>query len=193
MKLNSDFWNNRYVNNEIGWDIGQISAPIKEYLDKISPSQIKILIPGAGNAYEAEYAHSIGLKNTHVVDISIEAIRSFQKRVPDFSKENIHHQDFFDHEGQYDLIVEQTFFCALDPSLRSNYVKQMSQLLKSSGKLVGVLFNKEFGKDHPPFGGTDTIYKELFSKCFDIHVMEPCHNSIKPRLGSELWVEMSLL
>ena len=47
--------------------------------------------------------------------------------------------DFFEHTGQYDLIIEQTFFCAIDPKLREKYVAQSSALLKPSGKIIGVL------------------------------------------------------
>jgi SAM-dependent methyltransferase len=94
--------------------------------------------------------------------------------------------DFFEHKGQYDLILEQTFFCALDPSFRSKYVEHMHQLLKPAGNLVGVLFNKEF-EGGPPFGGSKEEYEQLFSKHLHIKKMEPCYNSIPPRKGSELF------
>ena len=54
------------------------------------------------------------------------------------------HGDFFDHAGVYNLIIEQTFFCALDPSLRGSYVEKMHSLLADGGKIAGVLFDKEF-------------------------------------------------
>ncbi|HXH19987.1 MAG TPA: hypothetical protein VNJ07_12995 [Chitinophagales bacterium] len=28
------------------------------------------------------------------------------------------HRDFFKHQGRYDLIIEQTFFCAINPKPR---------------------------------------------------------------------------
>ena len=55
MKLNSDYWENRYKTNEISWDAGTITTPLKEYIDQIEDKSIKILIPGAGNSYEFEY------------------------------------------------------------------------------------------------------------------------------------------
>jgi cyclopropane fatty-acyl-phospholipid synthase-like methyltransferase len=60
--------------------------------------------------------------------------------------------DFFDHQEKYDIIVEQTFFCALPPTMRQHYVSKMHSLLKSNGLLIGLLFNRSFEKS-PPFGG----------------------------------------
>ena len=55
--LTKSFWEDKYVNFETGWDIGYISTPIKSYIDKLKNKEISILIPGAGNAYEAEYLY----------------------------------------------------------------------------------------------------------------------------------------
>ena len=51
-------------------------------------------------------------------------------------------ENFFYHQGKYDLILEQTFFCALDPSLREKYVEKCYDLLNDDGKIAGVFFNK---------------------------------------------------
>ena len=33
MELNSNYWENRYLDNEIGWDAGEITTPLKEYIN----------------------------------------------------------------------------------------------------------------------------------------------------------------
>jgi len=58
----SNYWENRYQNQQTGWDIGEISSPLKAYIDQLEDKSIKILIPGAGNAYEAEYLFLNGFK-----------------------------------------------------------------------------------------------------------------------------------
>jgi hypothetical protein len=98
--------------------------------------------------------------------------------------------DFFEHKGQYDLVIEQTFFCALIPELRSAYVKKMNQLLATKGELCGVMFNHPLTEQGPPFGGSVEEYQDYFEPYFEIETLEPCKNSIKPRLGNELWVEL---
>ena len=72
---------------------------------------------------------------------------------------------FFEHKGNYDLIIEQTFFCALPPTMRQKYVWKMHQLLRDSGKIVGLLFNKIF-ESGPPFGGSKAEYVSLFKDAF---------------------------
>ena len=51
--LNADFWNNKYLNHTTGWDLGAVSPPLKAYIDSLDNKDLAILIPGAGNAYEA--------------------------------------------------------------------------------------------------------------------------------------------
>ncbi len=186
----SSFWNERYQSGEMGWDIGYPSTPIKEYFDQVENKELSILIPGAGNAYEAEYLHKIGFTDVTVLDFSAEAISSFQKRVPDFPEDKLIQQDFFEHKGQYDLIVEQTFFCALNPKLREQYVRKMYELMKVGGKLVGLLFDDELNNDRPPYGGSRREYKALFERYFTFQKFETAYNSIKPREGREIFFTM---
>ncbi len=186
-ELGKDYWTNRYKSSETGWDIGAVSNPLKEYFDQITNKEIRILIPGAGNAYEAEYLHQQGFKSVFLLDISPEPIYVFKKRVPDFPDAHCVCEDFFLHHGKYDLIVEQTFFCALHPSLRQRYVLKMQDLLAPGGKLTGLLFKIPLNTDGPPFGGNEAEYRNLFEGKLVIQKMETAHNSIKPREGNELF------
>src|SRR5579872_327950 len=137
--LTKDWWNKRYLDKDTGWDIGYISTPLKEYIDQLNDKSIKILIPGCGNAYEAEYLFMQGFTNVFVIDLSPAALQNFSKRVPAFPQDHLICEDFFKHKGAYDLIIEQTFFCALHPSLRTAYALQMHVLLKPNGWLTGLL------------------------------------------------------
>ena len=65
-----EYWENQYINNRTVWDIGYISPPLKEYFDQINDKNIKILIPGCGNAYEADYLIHNGFKNVFLLDWS---------------------------------------------------------------------------------------------------------------------------
>ncbi|MEO1031553.1 MAG: methyltransferase domain-containing protein [Bacteroidota bacterium] len=185
--LDSGYWEERYQTHAIGWNIGYPSTPLKTYINQLDDPSIDILIPGAGNSYEAEYLWNAGFKNTVVLDIAQAPLEHFKKRVPSFPDQQLLHTDFFELEGQFDLILEQTFFCALDPDLRERYAQHMAQLLKSHGKLVGLFFDFPLTADGPPFGGDIDHYKSLFSSYFKIKTLEPCINSIKERQGKELF------
>ena len=184
------YWDSRYKENNAGWDLGSVSTPLKEYIDQISNKNLKVLIPGAGNAYEAEYMHLLGFKNVYVLDISKTAINNFTKRFPDFPEEYIICGDFFTHEGEYDLILEQTFFCAIDPTDRGKYSEKIYSLLKENGKLAGLLFNHVFDKEGPPYGGTADEYRTYFDGKFEYRIFETAYNSIKPRAGRELFINL---
>lgn len=188
MMLDAAFWTGRYAAGETGWDIGAVSTPIKAYVDQLADKQLEILIPGGGRSYEAEYLHRLGFGKVHVVDLSGEPFADLLQRCPDFPRHHLHVADFFNHAGRYDRILEQTFFCALDPKLRPNYVAHMHDLLAPGGKLVGVLFDDPLFTDHPPFGGNAETYHQLFTPRFSKLKLEPCHNSIAPRAGRELWL-----
>ncbi|NNF32012.1 MAG: methyltransferase domain-containing protein [Flavobacteriaceae bacterium] len=190
MQFIEGYWNHRYLQGETGWDIGYVSTPLQAYFDQLTYKDLRILIPGGGNSYEAEYLFKQGFTNIYVLDISVIALQNFQKRVPDFPLEQLLHQDFFDLNDRFDLIVEQTFFCALNPSERSRYVVKMHSLLKENGKLAGLLFNIPLFEDHPPFGGNEQEYRQLFSEYFSIDIMETAHNSIPKRAGNELFIKL---
>ncbi|MFN3916654.1 MAG: methyltransferase domain-containing protein [Flavobacteriales bacterium] len=186
--LSADFWEERYHTNDIPWDAGSITTPLKEYVDNLPDKAMKILVPGCGNAYEAEYLLNQGFKNTYILDYAPATVSTFLQRTPEFLREQAICEDFFEHHDTYDLILEQTFFCALIPHQREEYVRKIYHLLKPGGKLVGVLFNAPLNTDKVPYGGFKEEYLPLFSKYFKTLKMELCHNSIKPRAGRELFI-----
>lgn len=59
--LDENFWSERYKLGLTGWDIGRPSSPLLQYLDQIENKSIRVLIPGAGNAYGADYTFRIGV------------------------------------------------------------------------------------------------------------------------------------
>lgn len=188
MELDQDFWSEKYQTNQLGWDIGGVSPPLKAYIDQLEDKNISILIPGAGNAYEAAYLLEQGFTDVHVLDIAEEPLKNLKKRSPDFPDDKMHQENFFTHQGSYDLILEQTFFCALDPSLRVDYIDKMKSLLHMNGKLVGLLFDFRLDDIGPPFGGSEDAYTIDFKKRFQLNTIGPCYNSIKPRQGKELFI-----
>lgn len=188
MDLSENAWDNRYLNKDIAWDLGEVSPPLKAYFDQLTNKEIKILIPGGGNSYEATYLFEKGFENVWVVDLSKTAIANIQRSIPKFPPSQLIQGDFFDMEDSFDFIVEQTFFCAIHPSLRANYVVKMNSLLKPKGTLVGVLFNAPLNKEKPPFGGNKAAYMEQFKRFFEIQKMEACYNSFGNRKGRELFI-----
>jgi SAM-dependent methyltransferase len=187
--LDQTYWENQYQSNSTGWDLGEVSPPIKNYIDTLKDKTIRILIPGCGNTYEAEYLLEQGFTNITVIDIAPTLVENLKTKFKNNSNINIVLGDFFEHQGEYDLIIEQTFFCALPPTMRQKYVWKMHQLLAKKGTVSGLLFNRTF-ESGPPFGGSQEEYTLLFQKAFNFLKMEVCQNSATPRAGSELFIEL---
>lgn len=181
--LDQTYWDDQYQANTTGWDLGAVSPPLKSHIDRIGNKDAKILIPGCGNGYEAEYLMAQGFTNVTVIDIAPTLVEKLREK---FAGQPINTVlgDFFAHNERYDIILEQTFFCALPPSMRQRYVWKMHQLLQDNGILAGVLFNRDF-ETGPPFGGNMQEYMRLFSGAFTIEMMTDAQNSVPARAGSE--------
>jgi thiopurine S-methyltransferase len=188
--LDQAYWQSRYELHDTPWDIGHVAPPLKAFVDNLEDRATRILIPGAGKAFEAIYLHQKGFKEVYVLDWAMSAFEYLLSEVPDFPREHLLCTDFFELQGQYDLILEQTFFCALEPSLRQAYVSKMASLLPSGGTLAGLLFASHFEKNGPPFGGTETEYRTLFDVHFEISCLKMAENSILPRMNNELFFEL---
>lgn len=181
-----NYWEERYQNNDTGWDIGSVSTPLKEYIDQLTNKNSRILLPGAGNGYEFDYLISKGFTNVFVVDIAILPLNTIAKRNPAFTSKLLH-QDFFTLNEKYDLVLEQTFFCAIPPEMRADYATKMSEILNPKGKIAGLLFDFPLTEEGPPYGGSKEEYLSLFSEQFMIKTIKKAYNSIKPRQNKELF------
>jgi len=62
--------------------------------------------------------------------------------------------DFFTHQGQYDLVYDCTFLCAIPAERRLEWVAQMAKLLKpGTGELVTLIFPVKEGEPGDPADG----------------------------------------
>lgn len=187
MKLTKEYWEQRYQENQTGWDVGEITTPLKQYFDQLTDKNRKILIPGAGYSNELDYLHNLGFTNVYVADFAKKPLENIQKRLPNIATKFFIHSDFFEIKDTFDLIIEQTFFCALSPDLRADYVQKTHALLNINGKVIGLLFQFPLTEQGPPFGGSKTAYEKLFADYFTIKILETAYNSIKPRQNNELF------
>ena len=181
-----EYWNSRWKEGKTGWDLGMPSPPLLHLIGTLNPGKSsRILIPGCGNAWEAEWLAAQGFTNITLVDIAPELCRVLEQGFAQTPAITIICADFFELQGPYDLILEQTFFCAILPELRAQYVEKMKELLAPNGTLAGVLFDTDFPFEGPPFGGHAKEYKPLFEQHFSSVSIEKCSHSAAPRAGTE--------
>jgi SAM-dependent methyltransferase len=181
-----EYWNSRWKEGKTGWDLGMPSPPLLHLINTLNPGKSsRILIPGCGNAWEAEWLADQGYTNITLADIAPELCSILEHRFAQTPEITVRCVDFFDLKGPYDLILEQTFFCAILPELRERYVLKMKELLSEQGILAGVLFDTDFPFEGPPFGGHADDYRDLFQQQFQSIHFAPCRHSAPPRAGTE--------
>lgn len=185
----AEYWEKRYKNDSTGWDMEKISPPLKAYFDQLEDKNIKMLIPGCGNAYEAEYLIRNNFTNVHVLDIAKQPLTNLKDRVNNSKALHLHNIDFFDFNGKFDLIIEQTFFCSLEPEYRIDYSDKIANLLKEDARLVGLLFDFPL-KSGPPYGGNMHEYKTYFEPNFHFKTFQRCYNSYYKRHPKELFINL---
>ena len=184
-------WQRHYDEKDLGWDLGQVAPPFMNLLESNVITPCKTLVPGCGRGHEVVYLAENGFDVT-AVDYSIGAV-DYLRQVVQQRKLNseILHIDFFDlnstHDGIYDLLIEQTFFCAISPNERTFYVTTVARLLKSGGMLAGLFYNtdKEGG---PPFNTTEEDIIKHFSELFEIRDLARAKNSAIQRKDKEFLV-----
>lgn len=191
--LDQSYWNQRYAASQTGWDIGYPSPALTGFIDGLRDKNQRILIPGCGNAYEAEYLLQQGFKHITLIDIAPLVVNELKHKQQHYINEGrlrVLLGDFFELNETFDTILEQTFFCALHPTMRTKYASHMHSLLAPKGTLAGLLFNFPLTNEGPPFGGSVEEYERYFTPYFEIQKLEACYNSIQPRAGRELFVKL---
>ena len=102
--LDQDFWNSRWENGETGWDIGSASSAISEYFLHVENKDLKILIPGCGNAHEAELLLEEGFRNITLLDIAPKACELISQKFSNHEVAVIC-EDFSEHQGKYMSLI----------------------------------------------------------------------------------------
>jgi SAM-dependent methyltransferase len=186
-----EFWDVRYAAGETPWDFHGVPAVLKTFLKASQPGSV--LIPGCGSGYEVRAFHEAGWKVTAIdfSPVGVERARSELGALANCVVQG----DFFTRDfgsQRFDVIYERTFLCALPPDLWSAYVKRMTELLRPSGKLVGIFL---YGEEHdpPPYPLTPEKARELFQEKFSPVNTTPVLDSLPIFVDKERWQEWRLI
>ncbi|ATX81269.1 Thiopurine S-methyltransferase (TPMT) [Mariprofundus ferrinatatus] len=158
---NRAFWEGKYHNNETGWDRGNASPALLDWLKELEPC--RILVPGCGRGHEVIELARRGFDVT-AVDIATPAIDHMQAML---EKERLTatliHGDLFELILEpFDAIYEQTCLCALQPEQWPAYEQWLYTHLKPGGQLLA-LFMQTGAEGGPPFHCDVSDMSYLFS------------------------------
>ena len=199
VQMKSSDWNKAYVSGDTPWDKGSAAPPLNDWLNR---NQIggEVLVLGSGLGHDvrclAHYASGIT-----AMDISAKAVE-MAKSFPLVNRERYLCDDFFntnslrDHE--FDWIFEHTFFCAIQPELRANYLDRVLQFLKPKGQLLGIFFletepSAADSQEGPPYKVSKTFLYEFFTPKFEfLEAYVPTKSYACRPYGSELVLRMQV-
>ena len=181
-------WQRHYESNDLGWDLGQVAPPFVKLWEEGKLPVGKALVPGCGRGHEVIFLAENGFEVT-AIDFSEGAVTYLERALKERNLNGrVLHQDFFgldnSHEGVYDLVLEQTFFCAISPRKRQDYVQNVKRLLKPRGVLVGLFYQTD-KEDGPPYNTTREDIEGNFAKNFEIHELDKTSMSAEQRKGKE--------
>lgn len=151
-------WNALYEKGETPWDRG-IHTPVLDDAMNRMPGCFKgrVLVPGCGIGHDARRlaAHGCEVVAIDIAPLAIErAKQQDTERGVDFRVADLFEPPD-DLRGSFDLVWEHTCLCALEPSMRENYVAAIRGALKPGGGVAGVFYmnpDLDPGESGPPFG-----------------------------------------
>ncbi len=184
-------WNERYRLGNTPWDLSGATPEFRRLLDEGQlPAKGRVLVPGGGRGHDAILFAQRNYE-VNLVDFAPDALEAALMEASRLKTTiQAYRQNFFDlpsigyHQSAYDIILEYTFFCAIDPGQRAHYVETAAKLLKPGGWLVGLFFPLVIDKPGPPFVVSEQEVAELFRPQFEIRIEKPLL-SVKPRAERE--------
>jgi SAM-dependent methyltransferase len=186
----SKFWNDLYCSEKAGWELNQPHGVLPAFVPKLKLSRSRVLVLGAGSGNDAAWFAQQGHIVT-AVDFSHEAIARAKQKYGHLENLRFVQADVLQlphsMDGQFDLVVEHTCYCAIDPTQRNELVRAWRRCLSDSGRLLGIFFVFE-KREGPPFGGSEWEVRERLKKGFRPLYWFRWRQSGPARLGTELVV-----
>jgi SAM-dependent methyltransferase len=182
-------WQKHYDEDDLKWDIGEVSPAIQWLWKENKLPQGKAIVPGCGQGHEVVYLAERGLQVTGV-DFAEGAVKLLRHSLATKGLQGqVLQRNFFEleaeHDACYDLLLEQTFFCAILPEDRLKYVATAGRILKPGALLAGLFY--ETGEEGgPPFNTTREDIVKIFSEEFAIEYLEKTAYSVEQRAEKEL-------
>ncbi|MHC4937709.1 MAG: class I SAM-dependent methyltransferase [Planctomycetota bacterium] len=172
------YWAERYREGTDRWDLGEPARVLCDLLEsQWAPPRGRVAFPGCGAGHDLRYWLDKGYDATgfdfaiQPDDLPVEALDVFElgDRYPD----------------RFDVVVEYTCYCAIDPARRADYTASLRAALKPGGILVALLFPVGEKEGGPPFAVAESEITGVLGHGFDLMHCETPAKSAEGREGRE--------
>lgn len=189
-------WKDAWRAGATPWDAGGSAPALKTLLERGVVPAGRVLVPGCGAGHDLA---TLARSDREVVglDLSDHARAKFLAAHPDLPGSVTYEvADFFSYQptaGGFDFVWDYTFFCALDPSQRTEWSEQMKRLVHPSRLLATLLFPFEdplSDREGPPWPVNTAMVGDLLNDAFEQVEVSEAHQTHPGREGRErlaLW------
>ncbi len=199
----AEFWDEAYRSERDGWDMGTPTPVFVDILERLgadfrsiggpdyrnSAQPPNAALPCSGRGYDVLLFSKYGFDVT-AIDFSSEALDYLLPHGETNPRLRLLQADLFTlgetHAGQFDLVVEYTCICAIDPLRRAELADTTHRMLAPGGHALMLLFPVDGRAGGPPFAIDVDEWKTLMSPHFELTFEVTPESSVKPRLGREL-------
>lgn len=179
---NRQFWEQAWVDGRTRFHRPDVNDLLVKYAATVFDAGDKVLVPLCGKSVDLLWLCQQG-HGVAGVELAKQAIDEFisenklqgtwedQRFQTQASRLSLYHQDFFHHDGRYDVIYDRACLVALTKPLRECMAARYVELLAPEGKilLLTVTHNQEGG---PPFSVSKEEVDSLFSEHFAIEELQ---------------------
>ncbi len=184
-----DYWEEIYQAGRAGWDLGGPTPAMHRVLESGEIPTGRLIVLGAGRGHDARDFARHGFTVT-AVDFASEAVAAMRELSDPSAPTDIVQADIFslpaELDHQFDVVLEYTCFCAINPARRAEYADVVARLVKPGGMYLALLFPLDHHAGGPPFAVSIDEALTLFRKRkFRLKRREVPDDSVWQRHGLE--------
>ena len=194
-------WELAYKKKDTPWDKGMASPALKSWIEDKEISG-NALVPGCGVGHDVRLLsrNKLSVTGIDISNTAIEIAKSFtNNNNVKYVNDNFFHYASREN-NKFNWVFEHTFFCAIEKSLREDYVKGLRNLLEPKGQFLaiffinsGCIYEGDSDDNGPPFKTCENTILNLFDPHFTIieSYIPKKHYQCRPH-GSEILFHMCL-
>ncbi|XP_020089873.1 thiocyanate methyltransferase 1-like isoform X1 [Ananas comosus] len=186
----ADGWEKCWDKGLTPWDLGRPTPVVPQLVQSGTLPKGRVLVPGCGLGYDVVAFASPGrfVVGLDISDTAIRKAKEWSSSLPNANFFTFMAEDFFIWQPTelFDLIFDYTFFCAIDPSMRSAWARKIRDILKPDGELITLIYVITDQQEGPPYNTTVADYEEVLSPVgFKALFIEDNEFAVGPRKGRE--------
>lgn len=160
-------WEKYWAEGLTPWDLGQATPVVQHLVHTGTLPKGRVLVPGCGSGYDVVAMASperyvVGLD---ISDSAVKKATEWSSSLPNANNFTFLVADFFSWQPTklFDLIFDYTFFCAINPCMRSAWAQKIRDCLKPDGELITLIYLISCQDGGPPYNTSVADYEEVLN------------------------------